>query len=760
MKKYLLVLALGMLMLGCDKNSIASETLPELTTPLETTVLEITSEEPTAPSKMESVNKETTGSSEKGTIDEVTTTVFESEPMSEEMTTSSEPETTTVEPEPIVLPAARVGDTVYFGTYEQDNNSENGQEPICWYVLDEKDGKFFLFSKYILDVSIFDDKSSVWETSLIRKWLNNDFYNTAFTDGDKTDISTTILKNSDSGIYGDEKGADTEDKVFLLSIRDLKNYFGAKIVRWDYIEWHIYKHEWAAVTPYCAAKGMRVNKEGCGTWFIRRLGGEEYSSDWNVVTHYIIDEGLKVGEFNCEYRSYESGIRPAMWVDKDAVCTVVPMTQEEIEPIAVSDDFVIEWKNEVVERETRRITGITDRPLTYGDVKNITKLDFQRLLVDNIDDLVYFTSLEELDLFSHPQGKNMNENTLSDIRALARLKNLTSLKISGNVALDISPLAYVTSLKHLALNCNNLSSIHPLMYLTNLESLVIYDDIVYFEDVNNLESLKSLEISGEGEEFKITENLGGLEELYIGGAEKIIGLENLTNLKSLTCRGANLKSVQGLEMLSGLQRLEISVNDGVEKLDDITGLFNLTNLKELKLSGVNQEIKNIKGIEKLANLESLILWCDIKDLTGIEKLSKLKSLNIWGPNVVNMEDIKEISNLTSLDILGANIEDLSELSNLTNLTNLRISSAEISDISAIGSLTNLVSLDISYNLIDNISVIENLTNLETLKLSGNNIKDVQSLAHLKKLTYLSIRDNPIKDYSPVQFVETLITDFN
>ena len=41
--------------------------------------------------------------------------------------------------------------TVTFGTYEQDGNASNGAEPIEWYVLDEKDGKKLLVSKYILD---------------------------------------------------------------------------------------------------------------------------------------------------------------------------------------------------------------------------------------------------------------------------------------------------------------------------------------------------------------------------------------------------------------------------------------------------------------------------------------------------------------------------------------------------------------------------------------------------------------------------------
>ena len=40
-----------------------------------------------------------------------------------------------------------VGDLITFGTYEQDNNPDNGPEPIEWVVLDVKDHKALVISK-------------------------------------------------------------------------------------------------------------------------------------------------------------------------------------------------------------------------------------------------------------------------------------------------------------------------------------------------------------------------------------------------------------------------------------------------------------------------------------------------------------------------------------------------------------------------------------------------------------------------------------
>ena len=39
------------------------------------------------------------------------------------------------------LKSANIGDYVFFGTYEQDNNNSNGKEDIEWLVLEKKEGK-------------------------------------------------------------------------------------------------------------------------------------------------------------------------------------------------------------------------------------------------------------------------------------------------------------------------------------------------------------------------------------------------------------------------------------------------------------------------------------------------------------------------------------------------------------------------------------------------------------------------------------------
>ncbi len=121
----------------------------------------------------------------------------------------------------------KAGDHIFFGHYEQDNDLTNGPEPIEWIVLDVKDGKALLLSKYILDAKPFNEELNdhVWGTSSIRKWLNDEFMNDAFTDDEQAAIIVTKVDNRTFQNENWYNGADdTLDLVFLLSYFEATKY--------------------------------------------------------------------------------------------------------------------------------------------------------------------------------------------------------------------------------------------------------------------------------------------------------------------------------------------------------------------------------------------------------------------------------------------------------------------------------------------------------------------------------------------------------
>ena len=76
-----------------------------------------------------------------------------------------------------------IGSIVKFGSYEQDNNKDNGTEEIEWIVLTKYEGLLLLISKYCLDSMMYnssDIHNSNWADSEIKKWLNSNFLIEAF----------------------------------------------------------------------------------------------------------------------------------------------------------------------------------------------------------------------------------------------------------------------------------------------------------------------------------------------------------------------------------------------------------------------------------------------------------------------------------------------------------------------------------------------------------------------------------------------------
>jgi hypothetical protein len=91
-----------------------------------------------------------------------------------------------------------------------------GRQQFNWLVLDVKDDKALLITESIITRRRFDSDSNVWESSEIRRYLNEDFYN-AFSAFDKEHIAETTVITP----YGET----TIDKIFLLSEDEAERYF-------------------------------------------------------------------------------------------------------------------------------------------------------------------------------------------------------------------------------------------------------------------------------------------------------------------------------------------------------------------------------------------------------------------------------------------------------------------------------------------------------------------------------------------------------
>lgn len=98
-------------------------------------------------------------------------------------------------------------------------------EPIKWQIVAENENEYFLVSSLLIDKGIFDDSSNNYETSELRSWMNDEFYNQAF-DGVKDKV---LLKEIDNSLEstGQEINPfisnNTFDYVSLLSNKEKYN---------------------------------------------------------------------------------------------------------------------------------------------------------------------------------------------------------------------------------------------------------------------------------------------------------------------------------------------------------------------------------------------------------------------------------------------------------------------------------------------------------------------------------------------------------
>lgn len=128
---------------------------------------------------------------------------------------------------PVVKTDVLAWDTITFGNYWQEDTNDDGEintndekKPIRWRVLSVEGDDAFLMADQAIESRPFDEEGSAvtWEKCSLRKWLNEDFIKEAFTEEEQAAIMETTVVNKDNEEYNTEAGADTQDKIYLLSI--------------------------------------------------------------------------------------------------------------------------------------------------------------------------------------------------------------------------------------------------------------------------------------------------------------------------------------------------------------------------------------------------------------------------------------------------------------------------------------------------------------------------------------------------------------
>ena len=167
-------------------------------------------------------------------------------------------------------------------------------EPIKWRVLNPNaSGNKILFAENILTALLYDNDSSNYKESTIRKYLGSDFLDTAFTTVAQRLIALTVLDNSEESTNPADNPCQwnsgkndyicitTSDKIFLLSEKEVTTTDYGFIAYSQSNPENKRGERIKETTDYAIA-----NYAGAGSWWTRSP-----SSDVRSEVHYIKNDG-------------------------------------------------------------------------------------------------------------------------------------------------------------------------------------------------------------------------------------------------------------------------------------------------------------------------------------------------------------------------------------------------------------------------------------------------------------------------------------
>ena len=198
----------------------------------------------------------------------------------------------------------KIGDTFTFGKYEQDNNTSNGKEEIEWVVLDKDGLSILLISKFGLDCKQYEMSggNTTWENCTLRKWLNSNFLNEAFSADETAIIQSSYVIADKNPKYDTDPGNDTLDKLFILSIKEAMQYIDNDEM------WKCVATKYTS-KKRVAEKVVTVGSPATCWWWLRSPGFDQSFAAYVDYYGAVSDIPVYAGS---------AAVRPAMWINLDS----------------------------------------------------------------------------------------------------------------------------------------------------------------------------------------------------------------------------------------------------------------------------------------------------------------------------------------------------------------------------------------------------------------------------------------------------------
>ena len=324
--------------------------------------------------------------------------------------------------------------------------------------------------------------------------------------------------------------------------------------------------------------------------------------------------------------------------------------------------------------------GLTDADLI--SLKKMTSLTSLSLKdnpqITDLSPLAGLTSLKTLEL----------QNTgASNLSPLSSLTGLTELRIANPDVSDLTPLSSLTELTTLYLDDGDLFSsaitdLSPLAGLKKLQVLCIppmpnYTDFSCLSGLTELRTLRMMGTASSGSNsIQSLDFLAGMTKLetlrLVAASGNLSVISGLVNLRSLTLHADTY--TEGTEIFKNLTNLEeLSLRNSVIETKDMSGFSGLTKLHRLNL--IVSGIESLNGLESLTDMQEMEIsvreFGAFSDLTPLSGMTKLQRLSLYAGNSsapLNLEPLRNLSNLNIAELGPASrIGDRSPVEHVQNL---------------------------------------------------------------------------------------------
>ncbi|MGH1134324.1 leucine-rich repeat domain-containing protein [Bacillus mycoides] len=338
-------------------------------------------------------------------------------------------------------------------------------------------------------------------------------------------------------------------------------------------------------------------------------------------------------------------------------------------------------------------------------LKNVKKLSLSNNGLTNIEHITAMKKLADLDL---------SKNELENITPISKLSTVQALDLEENYISDITPLSKLTGLYSLRLGSNEIRDVRPVQELGKRMYIDIQRQKIFLDHVEKDKEVKIPIYNLQGE---------ALDTIRLKSED---GIVNNGSVKWSTS-GEKIYEFM-LDIKPEENRIKFNgtvIQNVVERLDEIKETIKEDNEQKENVI-LDKTLQQHINKENLGR-ENLNAPITKEDLLQVKKLEILKEK---GKEIKDITGLEYMANLEKLTLEGVGLKNIEFISNLEKLNDVNVSHNQIEDITPLSSLENLQWLNLADNHIKDVSVLGSMLDLLSLKLAGNEIRDVRPLIQL------------------------------